>query len=173
MSEQNCIRVELPWPPSDNAIHRYFLIPGRKAPSTCLSAEAREYFADVDRILVKLTLPKLSGPLRMDYELYPPTRRSIDGPNRHKALQDSLKRREKGRRRKGCAPKWDPKQKAWLFASDDSQVIEWGGKLCGIVPGGKAIVTFTALPMGTQQTQLFTEGDTDDGDADDDAPEPY
>jgi hypothetical protein len=159
--------IELPWPPSDNRLTRHRCLPVKKGSGrdwmavAYPSEEAKEYQAKVDAILFDLALPRLSGPLRVEIDYYPPNRRMIDGPNRHKALQDSLKRREVGRRKKGFPPAWDPKQKAWLFATDDSQVVEWSGRLCHVVPGGKAVVTLTAVAGAAVQESLLADDDDD------------
>jgi hypothetical protein len=123
------------------------------------SEDAKEYRRAVDAVLVEKGLPTLVGPLRVVVDLYPPTRRKIDPANRLKALLDSLKRRETGRRKKGFSPAWDPKQRAWLFADDDSQAVQGGWRLCPPVAGGKAVVTLTPITGVEMQGDLFVEDD--------------
>ena len=123
------------------------------------SEEAKAYRMAVDAILADKGLTTLKGPLGVGVDLYPPDRRKIDPANRLKALLDSLKRRETGRRKKGFSPAYDPKQKAWLFASDDSQAVQGGWRLCPVVSGGKAIVTLTPAVGVEVQPTLFADDD--------------
>jgi hypothetical protein len=123
------------------------------------SEEAKEYRVAVDAVLAEKGLPHLSGPLRTVVDLYPPTRRKIDPANRLKALLDSLKRRETGRRKRGFSPAYDPKQRAWLFADDDSQAVEGGWRLGPPVPGGQAVVTLTPITGVEVQNDLFADDD--------------
>lgn len=143
------LTIELPWPPSDNALKTLFVI--KKRATSILSQEARDYYAAVSRLLVKRNIPKLSGRLRVDVVLFPPDRRRIDASNRLKALMDSLKRRHLGRPKAGRPRVYDPKQMGWLFASDDSQAVQGSWELRHIIPGGKCIVTLTKLPTQLQE----------------------
>ena len=138
--------IELPWPTSANALHRHFLLPGRKHPSTCLSQEGRDFYAAVNRLLLPHRLkPKLAGQLAMTIELYPPTRANTDIDNRSKAVLDSLKRRPKDAKQiPGC----------WIFADDDSQVRDLRVVFRTIHPGGKAVVTIAKL-AGATQGEMF------------------
>lgn len=151
MSES--ITITLPWPPSDNSL-KVYPVRGRFASPT-LSKAARDYYSEVSTFLVINRVPRLSGPLHMHIEFYPPDKRLNDGPNRWKALQDSLKRRYLGRAIKGKKRRYDPKQMGWVFAADDSQVVEWSGKLFAPVKNGKAIVTLTKLVVN--QADLFVD----------------
>jgi len=156
--------ITLPWPPSDNRLTQHATV-GRGASAHSIaypSAAAKDYQREVHALLLAKRLPRIAGRLRVDVELYPPDRRSIDPANRLKALLDSIKRRELGRRKKGSPPRWDPKQLAWLFATDDSQAVEGSWKLRHVVDGGKAVVTLTPLPDAVQ-AELF---------GDDECPEP-
>lgn len=149
--------IELPWPPSDNALKTSIVINGQSR--TLLSKQAREYYTQVAAVLLEKGTPKIHGPCRVDVVLYPPDRRVIDPTNRLKAIMDSLKRREIGRRRKGERPKFDSKQWAWVFAEDDSQAVEgsWSKReVCR--PNGKAIVTLTKLD-GAVQGDMFEEAE--------------
>lgn len=167
--------IELPWPPSDNRLTRHAEIPAGKGLVPCHacghrrsrvvafpSDEAKEYQHAVEMVLLEKNLSRLTGPLCMDVDLYPPDRRKIDGANRLKALQDAIKRREIGRRKKGEKPRWDPKQIAWLFATDDSQVVEGSWKLCNTFPGGKVVVRFTHV---AGQGELFDMAESQESEA--------
>lgn len=146
MTEQ--LTIELPWPPSTNTFLRHFLLPGRKHPSTCISEKGRQFFKEVGSLLANNPkLPKLEGPLAVTIELYPKDNRRIDVDNRAKSLLDSLKRRPKDKKQENGA---------WIFADDDSQVKDLRCILRHVVPGGKAIVTFTKLP-GESQPKLFVD----------------
>jgi crossover junction endodeoxyribonuclease RusA len=142
--------IELPWPPTTNTFLRHFILPGRTNVSTCISAKGREFYAAVGLLLLEKRLPKLAGPLAMVIELYPPDRRKIDVDNRNKPTLDALKRRPK-----------DKKQLpgAWLFADDDSQVIDLRAILKHVVPGGKAVVTLTAVAGAAVQESLLADDD--------------
>jgi crossover junction endodeoxyribonuclease RusA len=142
--------IELPWPPTTNTFLRHFILPGRKNVSTCISAKGRKFYAAVGLLLLEKRLPKLAGRLVMVIELYPPDRRKIDVDNRNKPTLDALKRRPK-----------DKKQLpgSWLFADDDSQVIDLRAILKHVVPGGKAVVTLTAVAGAAVQESLLDDDD--------------
>ena len=167
--------LELPWPPSDNRLIRHVFMPAKGSPwcQRCKRAvyghvvaypseEAKEYRKQVEMYLLAKKLPRLKGTQAVTVDLYPPDHRVIDPANRLKALLDSLKRREIGRRRKGEAPRYDPKQLAWLFATDDSQAVDVHVRLCHVVAGGKAVVTFAPLPQETQPQLFEAEPEEDD-----------
>ncbi len=155
MSETpDMLTIELPWGPSDNALKTTIIIKGRAR--TLLSKEAREYYDRISTLLVVKKIPKMSGRLRVDVVLHPPDKRHIDPANRLKAIMDSLKRRHLGRAIKGRPRVYDPKQRGWLFADDDSQAVEGSWKMCGIIPNGKAVVTLTKLPTESQP-DLFVD----------------
>ena len=151
MQNAETTTLTLPWPPSDNALHTSIVINGQSR--TLLSKQAREYYTRVAAVLLEKGTRRISGRVRVDVVLHPPDRRTIDPSNRLKAIMDSLKRREIGRRRKGQRPQYDPKQWAWVFAQDDSQAVQGSWELRGVVPDGKAIVTLTKLPEA--QGEMF------------------
>lgn len=145
------ITFELPWPPSTNHYLRHFILPGRKAPSTCISADGRAFLCKVGWTLLKLRIPKIVGELAMNIDLYPPNRRRIDVDNRAKPILDSLKRRPKDKDQiRGC----------WLFADDDSQVTVLRIAKRQVVPGGKAVVTVVPLQGPGSQMPLFERSET-------------
>ena len=152
----NSITIELPWPPSANQYTRHVQITISRACPYCkrcgtsvralLSRDGRQYLKDVDRILRGLGHRPMHGPLAVHITLCPPDRRSIDTDNRQKPLLDALKRRPK-----------DEDQTAWIFATDDSQVIDLHTVKAGVVPGGKCIVTITPIGEPQQTLGFFTE----------------
>jgi hypothetical protein len=148
------LTIELPWPPSKNALRATIVIKGQAR--TLLSKDAREYYARISTLLVVKRIPVMTGRLRVDVAFHPPDRREIDPANYLEAILDSLKRRHLGRAIKGKPRTYDPKQRGWLFAKDDSQAVQGSWELRGIMPGGKAIVTLTKLP-GEVQEELFVD----------------
>jgi len=152
----NSITIELPWPPSANHYTRHVQIPISPACPHCkrhdtavralLSRDGRQYLKDVDRVLRGLGHGPVDGPLKVHITLRPPDRRIIDVDNRQKPILDALKRRPK-----------DEDQTAWIFATDDSQVIDLHTVKAGVVPGGKCIVTITPIGEPQQTLGFFTE----------------
>ena len=153
----NSITIELPWPPSVNHYTRHVQIfmgpacPHCKRHATSvralLSRDGRQWLKDVDRVLRGLGHRPMHGPLTVHITLHPPDRRSIDVDNRQKPILDSLKRRPK-----------DEDQTTWIFATDDSQVIDLHTVKAGVIPGGKCIVTITPIAEPQQTLGFATDG---------------
>jgi len=155
------ITIELPWPPSANMYTRHVQIPIGPACPYCkrhdmavralLSREGRQYLKDVDRVLRGLGHRPMFGPLKLHITLCPPDRRIIDVDNRQKPILDALKRRPK-----------DEDQAAWLFATDDSQVIDLHTVKAGRFPGGKCIVIITPIGEPQQTLNFAVDGEERD-----------
>lgn len=143
------LTIELPWPPSKNRLRATIVIKGR--PRTLLSTDARLYYAAISRLIVAKKIVPISGRVCVDIVLHPPDRRMIDPANYLEAILDSIKRRFEGKAVKGKPRKFDPSQKGWLFAKDDSQAVDGSWKLRHIIPGGKCIVTLTKIPSELQE----------------------
>ena len=74
---------EIPWPPSVNRYYRHV------GPRVLISREGRKYrMMTVSRLGGRF--PKLTGPLRLSAEFYPPDARRRDLDNLLKCTQDSL-----------------------------------------------------------------------------------
>jgi Holliday junction resolvase RusA-like endonuclease len=108
------IELELPFPPSVNHYYR------RVGPRMLISREGRRYQERVCASLAGLGICRLSGPLQVEIEIYPPDRRRHDSDNTLKALLDSL-------------------QHGGLYG-DDNQIVKLGIERCGCVSGGRTIV---------------------------------
>lgn len=78
------IELELPFPPSVNHYYR------RVGPRTLISREGRRFRQRVCAHLAAHGIEPLSGPLRVEIEVYPPDRRRRDIDNVQKALLDAL-----------------------------------------------------------------------------------
>ena len=152
------ITIELPWPPSANHYTRHVQIPISRACPYCkrcgtsvralLSREGRQYLKDVDRVVRKAGYRPMSEQLKAHILLCPPDRRIIDVDNRQKPILDSLKRRPR-----------DEDQTAWIFATDDSQVIDLHTVKAGVVPGGKCIVVITPIDELQKTLGFATDGE--------------
>ena len=78
------IELDLPLPPSVNHYYR------RVGERTLISREGRRFRAGVLAHLATAGIGELSGPLRIEIEIYPPDRRRRDIDNVQKALLDAL-----------------------------------------------------------------------------------
>ena len=146
--------LTLPWGPSTNTFLRHFVLKGHKHASTCISEDGRDYFREVGHLLLAKKAAKIAGPIAMTIELWPPDRRSIDVDNRAKPILDALKRRPKDK---------DQLPGAWIFADDDSQVVDLRIVLRAVIPAGKAVVTLTPLGRHWRVAlkNLFDESEED------------
>lgn len=83
--------LDLPWPPSLNAMWRHVVIPsrgGKGRSCTLLSKQGREYR---ERVVKQYAGGEsLTGRLKVTLELYPPTRRRTDVDNYAKGILDAL-----------------------------------------------------------------------------------
>ena len=78
------IELELPFPPSVNHYYR------RVGPRTLISREGRRFREQVCALLAAAGVRPLTGPIRVEIEVYPPDRRRRDIDNVQKALFDAL-----------------------------------------------------------------------------------
>ena len=78
------IELELPFPPSVNHYYR------RVGPRTLISREGRRFRDEVCANLAAMRVGPLTGPLRVEIEVYPPDRRRRDIDNLQKGLLDAL-----------------------------------------------------------------------------------
>ena len=108
------IELELPFPPSVNHYYR------RVGPRTLISREGRRFRERVCAQLAGLGVRRLSGPLRIEIEVYPPDRRRRDIDNVQKALLDAL-------------------QHGGLY-EDDSQIVKLDIERRGCIAQGRTIV---------------------------------
>lgn len=85
------MRLILPWPPSTNTIWRS-LRSGPMAGRVLLSKAGREYRKSVHAAVTAQIGARgaISGPVRVDILLHPPTRHRLDLDNRIKAVLDAL-----------------------------------------------------------------------------------
>ena len=85
------MRLTLPWPPSTNTIWRS-LRSGPMAGRVLLSKAGREYRKAVHAAVTAQIGARgaISGPVRVDILLHPPTRHRLDLDNRIKAVLDAL-----------------------------------------------------------------------------------
>lgn len=85
------IRLTLPWPPSTNTIWRS-LRSGPLAGRVLLSKAGREYRKSVHAAVTAQIGARgtISGPVKVDIQLHPPTRHRLDLDNRIKAVLDAL-----------------------------------------------------------------------------------
>jgi crossover junction endodeoxyribonuclease RusA len=113
-TEAGPVEIELPYPPSVNHVWRTWK--GR----TLLSKEGRHYRALVAVLLRVAGVPRLSGELAMQVDVYPPDRRRRDLGNLDKVLSDSL-------------------QHGGLF-DDDSQIADLHYRRCAVEKPGKVVV---------------------------------
>ncbi|HEY6020610.1 MAG TPA: RusA family crossover junction endodeoxyribonuclease, partial [Candidatus Paceibacterota bacterium] len=86
------------WPPSQNALWRAF------RNRTILSREGRAWYKYTAEALVGA--PKVEGPVHIEVELAPPTKRRYDPDNRIKGLFDAL-------------------VKSKVIEDDDNRIIKW------------------------------------------------
>lgn len=108
------MEFRLPSPISANRLYRHV---GQR---TLISREGRVFRERVKAILAQSRVRPLAGPLAIDIEIYPSSRRKYDLDNRLKSLFDAL-------------------QHGGAF-HDDSQVVRLSARKCPPVPGGMAIV---------------------------------
>ena len=108
------IELELPYPPSVNHYYRHV------GPRTLISREGRRFRERVCALLAKAGVDPITGPLRVEIEIYPPDRRRRDLDNLQKALLDSL-------------------EHGGLYR-DDSQIKKLEIEMCECVPNGRALV---------------------------------
>lgn len=108
------IELELPFPPSVNHYYR------RVGPRTLISREGRRFRKRVCALLAGLGVRRLSGPLQIEIEVYPPDRRRRDIDNVQKALLDAL-------------------QHGGLY-DDDSQIVKLDIERRGCIAQGRTIV---------------------------------
>lgn len=117
------IELRLPWPPSNNRMHRRVLVHGR--PVTLLSKAGRQYYhAVADAVIEQLTgkpIPNLhAGRLCVSLDVWPPDRRRRDLDNVFKAVLD------------GCT-------KAGIWA-DDEQIDELTIRRGAVTKGGAVML---------------------------------
>ena len=108
------IELELPFPSSVNHYYR------RVGPRTLISREGRRFRERVCAQLARIGVRRMSGPLRIEIEVYPPDRRRHDIDNVQKALLDAL-------------------QHGGLY-EDDSQIVKLDIERRGCVARGRTIV---------------------------------
>ncbi len=108
------MELRLPNPISANRLYRHV---GHRV---LISREGRNFRERVKAILAKSRVRPLAGPLAIDVEIYPPSRRKYDLDNRLKSLFDAL-------------------QHGGAFL-DDSQIVRLSARKCRPVAGGMAIV---------------------------------
>lgn len=123
------LHLSLPWPPSNNRMHRRVMVRGR--PVTLLSEQARKYHQAVGDAVIRQTnrceIPDLhSGRIAVKLDVYPPDRRRRDLDNIFKAVLD------------GCT-------KAGVWADDD-QIDELCISRLAVAAGGVVVVTAWAIP---------------------------
>ena len=108
------IELELPFPPSVNHYYR------RVGPRTLISREGRRFRERVCSLLAASGIRPMTGPLRVEIEVYPPDRRRRDIDNVQKALLDALEHGHAFR--------------------DDSQIVELKIERRGWTPDGRTLV---------------------------------
>jgi crossover junction endodeoxyribonuclease RusA len=108
------IELELPFPPSVNHYYR------RVGQRTLISREGRRFRERVCSLLAATGIKPLTGPLRVEIEVYPPDRLRRDIDNVQKALLDAL-------------------EHGGAFR-DDNQIVELKTERRGCVPSGRTIV---------------------------------
>ena len=113
------VTVELPYPPSLNHYYRHV---GNR---TLISRQGRAYREAVVKLVGRLQLKPILGPLDLQIELFPPDRRRRDADNAQKALLDALTH-------------------GGVYG-DDSQIVHLDTWKRDPVPGGKAIVTIKEM----------------------------
>ena len=88
MREPLRVNLELPWPPSTNALWRNVAIGGGQR--TLLSAKARAFLEEAAKqVAVQRAGLRFKGAVMVTCWLHAPTRRSYDIDNRVKALLDA------------------------------------------------------------------------------------
>lgn len=108
------IEIELPFPPSVNHYYR------RVGPRTLISREGRRFRERVCSLLAASGIRPMSGPLRVEVEVYPPDRRKRDLDNSMKSLNDAL-------------------EYGGAF-HDDSQIKDLRMQEREVTPGGRVLV---------------------------------
>ena len=108
------LELTLPFPPSVNHYWRHV------GPRTLISREGRRFRRRVCAQLADSGLRRLSGPLQIEIEVYPPDRRRRDIDNVQKALLDAL-------------------QHGGLY-EDDSQIVKLDIERRDCVARGRTIV---------------------------------
>jgi len=78
------MQVELPFPPSVNHYYRHV------GPRVLISREGRAFRETVCAILARLGVRRMSGPLAVVTDIYPPDNRRRDLDNTQKALLDAM-----------------------------------------------------------------------------------
>lgn len=116
--------LRLPWPPSVNTMWRQLVINGQSR--TLLSADGRQYREATMRECRQQKAPtKLSGPLAVLIDAFPPDRRVRDLDNLPKAILDGLTH----------AGVW----------GDDSQIDDLRIRRCSPTGGGAIRITIQAI----------------------------
>ena len=115
------IEFTLPYPPSLNKHYRFI---GRRV---LISFEGQAYVEAVRKIVKDAGVKPMTEFLQVDIWLYPPDARVRDDDNGAIVIAYALK------------PLFDAMQKARVYRND-TQVKELRARMCGIVPGGRAIV---------------------------------
>ena len=108
------IELELPYPPSINHYWR------RVGSRTLISREGRRFRRSVMATLAAMSIDPMSGPLKVDVEVFPPDNRRRDVDNLQKALLDAL-------------------EHGGVY-DDDSQIVRLSIEKGEVVSGGKTIV---------------------------------
>lgn len=111
------LTLDIPWPPTANHIWQH-------ARGVNYLSKRYKEFLSVTCLVVRQQLPvkfrRLESPVRVEIDLYPPTRQRMDIDNRVKPILDALTR----------AGVWQ----------DDSQVIELRVRKCPTLKHGRAII---------------------------------
>jgi crossover junction endodeoxyribonuclease RusA len=115
------IELTLPYPPSLNKHYKFI---GHRV---LISFEGLEYVAAVKKVVKDAGVKMMTERLKVDIWLYPPDARVRDDDNGAIVIAYCLK------------PLFDAMQKAHVYRND-RQIKKFQAELCGIVPGGKAVV---------------------------------
>ncbi len=113
------LTIELPYPPSLNHYYRHV---GYR---TLISRQGRAYREAVVKLVGRLGLVPILGPLDLRIELFPPDRRRRDADNAQKALLDALAH-------------------GGVYG-DDSQIVHLDTWKRAPVTGGKAVVRIVEI----------------------------
>ncbi len=119
--------LSLPWPPS---VNRYWV--RTRHGGMCVSARGRKFRNDVIALMCELKPTMLTGRLKIEIDLYSPTRREPDVDNFNKGIFDSLAHAK--------------------VIENDKQFVELNVCKRGVVKGGKAVVRITAAEKKTYDT---------------------
>ena len=106
--------LELPYPPSVNHYYR------RVGQRTLISREGRRFRQEVCSLLAAAGVKPITGPLRVEIDVYPPDRRRRDVDNLQKGLLDAL-------------------EHGGLYRND-GQIADLRIIRCECVPGGRTVV---------------------------------